>query len=331
MMAKKQGPPGQGSEAVQVIMGLEELRVRHPRPVITIGNFDGVHLGHQALFAKARERAEAIQGVSMALTFEPHPIRVLRPAVNLPLITPLEQKLELMAESGLEVTLCLRFDQNLARLSADDFVDKLLVHRLGAAEVVVGYDFAFGHKGLGDLELLKSKGEARGFAVHVVGPVMVGGRPVSSTRVRQEVAGGDMAAARTLLGRHYRVAGRVVSGHGRGGRVLGFPTANLKVSDELLPGPGVYAVLVELTDGRLLKGANNIGNNPTFDDGGLNVETHLLDFKGDLYGQDIKLHFVERLRGEKRFDSPQELKAQIGRDVDQAIAVLEPWVNSANK
>jgi len=313
---------------VIIIRGLEEFRVRYPKPVITIGNFDGVHLGHQALFAKTLARARAVQGTSLAVTFEPHPMRVLRPAVNLPLITPLEQKLELMGEAGLEVTLCLRFDQNFARLSADDFADKLLLGRLGAAEVVVGYDFAFGHKGLGDLDLLASKGEARGVPVHVVGPVMVGGRPVSSTRVRQEVAAGNMAAARELLGRHYQVKGQVVGGHGRGGRLLGFPTANLKVADELLPGPGVYAVLVELEGGRLLKGANNIGDNPTFDDGGLNVETHLLDFEGDLYGQDIRLHFVERLRGEERFDSPEALKAQIGRDVDQAIEVLEPWVKA---
>jgi riboflavin kinase/FMN adenylyltransferase len=315
---------------MQVVMGLEELRERLPRPVITIGNFDGVHLGHQALFAKAVERAKALEGSSLAVTFEPHPIRVLRPAVNLPLITTLKQKLELMGQFGLDVTLCLRFDQNFASLSADAFVDKLLVSRLGAAEVVVGYDFAFGHKGLGDIDLLRSKGERWGFAVHVVGPVIIDGRPVSSTRVRQEVADGNMEGARHLLGRHYQVAGRVVAGHGRGGRLLGFPTANLKVSDELLPGPGVYAVLVELADGRLLKGANNIGNNPTFDDGALSVETHLLDFEGDIYGQDIRLHFVERLRGEQRFDSPEALKAQIGLDIERAIAVLEPWVRSGN-
>ncbi|BEQ15115.1 bifunctional riboflavin kinase/FAD synthetase [Desulfoferula mesophila] len=315
---------------MQVVMGLEELRQRLPRPVITIGNFDGVHLGHQALFAKAVERAKALGGTSLAVTFEPHPIRVLRPAVNLPLITTLRQKLVLMGQSGLDLTLCLRFDQDFASLSADAFVDKLLVSRLGAAEVVVGYDFAFGHKGLGDLDLLRSKGERWGFAVHVVGPVIIDGRPVSSTRVRQEVADGNMEGARHLLGRHYQVAGRVVAGHGRGGRLLGFPTANLKVSDELLPGPGVYAVLVELADGRLLKGANNIGNNPTFDDGALSVETHLLDFDGDIYGQDIRLHFVERLRGEQRFDSPEALKAQIGLDIERAIAVLEPWVRSGN-
>ncbi len=310
---------------MEVLRGLEELRKRYPKPVVTIGNFDGVHLGHQALFARCCQRARAIGGTSLAMTFEPHPMRVLRPAVNLPLITPLEQKLKLIQELGLDVTLCVRFDENLARLSADDFVDKLLAGRLGAAEVVVGHDFAFGHKGLGDGELLRAKGEALGFRVHELGPVLVEGQPVSSTRVRQVVRQGDLAMARRLLGRHYRIAGRVVGGHGRGGRVLGFPTANLRVSDELLPGGGVYAVLVELSDGRLLAGVTNIGSNPTFDQGGLNVESHLLDFTGDLYGKNIMVHFVERLRAEKRFESPQALAQQIGRDIDRAREILAPW------
>ncbi len=310
---------------MQVIHGLEELRVRHPRPVVTIGNFDGVHRGHQALFATCVDRAKALGGTAMALTFEPHPMRVLRPAVNLPLITPLEQKLELIAAHGLDVALIIRFDENFANLSADAFVDKLLKGRIGVAAVVVGYDFAFGRKGLGDVDLLHSKAETHGFEVHAVGPVIVDGRPVSSTRVRQVVHQCDLAAARRLLGRHYRIAGRVMTGHGRGGRLLGFPTANLRVVDELLPGPGVYAVLVELADGRLIMGANNIGSNPTFDDGALSVETHLLDFQGDLYGQDIKVHFVEHLRPEMRFDSPQELAAQIAKDVARAREILAPW------
>ena len=311
---------------MHVVHGLEELRERHPGPVLTIGNFDGVHRGHQALFAKAVERAREISGTAMAMTFEPHPMRVLRPAVNLPLITPLDQKLELMAGCGLQVTLCVRFDQDLARLSADDFVDKLLVGRLQVREVVVGYDFAFGHKGLGDLELLRQKGRQHGFLVHEMGPVLVEGQAVSSTRVRQMVRGCDLATARRLLGRHYRIAGRVVSGHGRGGRLLGFPTANLRVEDELLPGSGVYAVLVQPEPGVLLKGVTNIGTNPTFSNGGLTVETHLLDFQGDLYGREIVLHFVEHLRGEKRFASPEELASQIGQDVSQARELLEPWL-----
>lgn len=310
---------------MQTIEGLEELRSRLVRPVITIGNFDGVHLGHQALFETAIQRAKVIGGTSVAMTFEPHPMRVLRPAVNLPLITPADQKLELIAQMGMDVVLCIRFDENLAELSADDFVEKLLVNRLQAEEVVVGYNFTFGRKGLGDLDLLRAKGERFGFLVHVVGPVEVQGRPVSSTRVRQLVEACDLEAARLLLGRHYRIAGVVVSGHGRGGKLLGFPTANLKVVDELLPGGGVYAVLVEHDGGVLEKGVTNIGSNPTFSDGGLNVETHLLDFKGDLYGKRIFVHFVAHLRDEKKFGSPQELAAQIAKDIDLARAVLEPW------
>ncbi|MGD8564720.1 MAG: bifunctional riboflavin kinase/FAD synthetase [Desulfarculaceae bacterium] len=305
-----------------VLRGLEELRKKYPKPVVTIGNFDGVHLGHQSLFAKARERAQAISGTSMAMTFEPHPMRVLRPAVNLPLITPLSQKLSLLEECGVQVAVCVRFDEDFARLSADAFVDKLLVARLGAVEVVVGYDFAFGRKGLGDLELLRSKGERHGFVVHEMGPVMIDGQPVSSTRVRQVVRACDLAAAHRLLGRHYRIAGKVVAGRGRGGRLLGVPTANLRVEDELLPGGGVYAVLVEVDQGRLLPGVTNIGSNPTFSDGGLNVETHILDFKGDLYGQNIAIHFVEHLRGEKRFGSVQELADQIGIDISKARQIL---------
>ncbi len=314
---------------MSVLRGLEDLRVRYPWPVVTIGNFDGVHRGHQALFAKALERARALDGTSVAMTFEPHPMRVLRPAVNLPLITPLEQKLRLIQEFGIQVVVCARFDENFARLSADDFVDKLLVGRLGAAEVVVGYDFAFGHKGLGDMDLLRQKSRRHGFAVHEVGPVMLDGLPVSSTRVRQVVRACDMATARRLLGRHYQVRGRVVTGFGRGGRLLGFPTANLRAEDELLPGAGVYAVLVELEPGSFLPGVTNIGSNPTFDNDGITVETHLLDFSGDLYGREIALHFVEHLRGEKRFSSIEALAAQIAADSAQASELLQTWLQGA--
>ncbi len=309
-----------------ILSGLENLQQRYRRPVVTIGNFDGVHLGHQALFAVAVRRARIIKGSTIAMTFEPHPMRVLRPAVNLPLITPLEQKLKLILACGIDVVVCARFDEDFAQLSADDFVEKLLIGRMGMAEVVIGHDFTFGRRGLGDADLLRAKAAELGFEVHEVGPVLVEGGAVSSTRVRQVVKDCDMAAARHLLGRHYQVAGRVVAGHGRGGKLLGFPTANLKVVDELLPGPGVYAVLVEREGGDKVMGVNNIGSNPTFEDGGLNVETHLLDFAGDLYGEEIILHFVEHLRPEKRFSSPEELAAQIGRDVEQARQSLGPWL-----
>lgn len=311
---------------MSVLYGLEDLRQRHAKPVLTIGNFDGVHLGHQAIFDLVKQRAKAIGGTSMALTFEPHPMRVLRPAVNLPLITTLENKVALIEACGIQVVLCLRFDENFARLSADDFVDKLLVGRLKLAELVVGYDFAFGHKGLGDLDLLRSKGRTAGFAVHEVGPVLVQGQPVSSTRVRQVVKACDLDQARQLLGRHYRIQGRVESGHGRGGRLLGFPTANLRANEELLPGLGVYATLVELEPGQRRMGVTNIGHNPTFGEGGVTIETHLLDFDQDLYGKDMALDLVRYLRPEKRFDGPQALVEQIKADVEQARAILAPWL-----
>ena len=301
---------------------LAELRRSYHLPVLTIGNFDGLHLGHQALVGLTMERARAIGGTSMVMTFEPHPMRVLRPAVNIPIITPLEQKLELLEELGVDVVICARFDERFARLTADEFVDKLLVGRINVAEVVVGYDFRFGHKGLGDIELLEAKGEAWGFKVHVVGPVMVDGLPVSSTRVRQEVRAGRMEEARRLLGRPYRIVGYVVPGRGRGARVVGFPTANLRVGDELIPKPGVYAVMAEVEGYGKMGGVTNIGTNPTFDDGAMSIETHLLDFSGDIYGKRLVVHFLSRLRDEIRFRSVQELTAQISRDIAKAREVL---------
>ncbi|KIX15015.1 bifunctional riboflavin kinase/FAD synthetase [Dethiosulfatarculus sandiegensis] len=305
-----------------ILRGLEEVRERYQNPVVTIGNFDGVHLGHQALFEKTTERAKELGGTSLAMTFEPHPMRVLRPAVNLPLINTLEQKTRLIEKCGLDVLISVRFDEDFAALSADDFVDKLLVGRLGVSEVVIGYDFAFGKKGLGDAELLRSKEKQSHITTHVVGPVIMEGRPISSTRVRQVVRACDVKTARKLLGRFYRISGKVITGHGRGGRLLGFPTANLKVRDELLPGPGVYAVLAQLESGKRLVGVTNVGKNPTFGDSGLSVETHILDFDEDLYGQDMKVDFVEHLRPEKKFSSAEELVKGISADVAKARKIL---------
>lgn len=299
--------------------------MRHENLVVTIGNFDGVHLGHQALMTKTIERAKIIGGASLAMTFEPHPMRVLRPSVNLPMITPLERKLELLQAQGVDLVLCLRFDPDFAALSADAFVEKLLVARLRAAELVVGHDFNFGHKGLGDVALLQAKGQDLGFKVHQVGPIMVDGRPASSTRVRQAIGDGDMAATRHLLGRHYRVAGSVERGFGRGGRLLGFPTANLNPGQHMLPGIGVYAVLAQPEGREPLPAVTNIGVNPTFSDASLSMETHILDWDADIYGQQLSVHFVERLRGEKRFNSLEELSAAITADVALARGILAPW------
>ncbi|MBU0516669.1 MAG: bifunctional riboflavin kinase/FAD synthetase [Proteobacteria bacterium] len=312
------------------IFGLENYRTPAPGPVLTIGNFDGVHLGHLALFDRATSRAREVDGTSMVLTFEPHPMRVLRPDVNLPQICVLERKLELIGQAGIEVIIVARFSADFAAITARDFVRKILVNRLGIKELVVGHDYTFGRGRQGDIGLLNDMGRELGFAVHEVGPVEIEGQVVSSTRVRSLILDGDIPAANRLLGREYQLSGRVIQGHGRGAKLLGFPTANLRPANELLPPIGVYAVLVERGD-VTHQGVTNIGTNPTFGNGELSVETHILDFQGDLHDQTIRLRFFKRLRGQRRFGGIDELASQIGLDVLEARRVLEDSYITAKK
>lgn len=305
---------------MRVIRGIENITEPFREAVLTIGNFDGIHLGHQELFRRVATRARERGGTSVVFTFEPHPIRVLRGS-GPPLITLYDQKVELLQGQGIDVLICAEFTPEFARTPAREFIAGLLVGRVGMREIIVGYDWAFGRDREGDINLLLSLGQELGFQVCVVGPYAVNGIPVSSTRVRQLVEAGDVAQAARLLGRPYQVKGRVVRGRDRGGRLLGFPTANLKLSDELWPKPGVYAVTVE-HGGRTLNGVANIGRNPTFGENELSVETHLFDFSGDLYGQEIRLNFIERLRDERRFEGPQALAAQIAADIERARTLL---------
>lgn len=291
-------------------------------PVLTIGNFDGVHKGHLALFHKVKERARVIEGTPLVITFEPHPLKVLRPEEAPPLITPLPQKLELIEKAGIQTILCLPFTHEFARMKAEEFVRRILVQDLGVREVVVGHDYRFGYGGKGDPEFLRNLARALGFRVHEVGPVHVNGRLVSSTSIRNLIRSGDLARAKELLGRDYQITGEVVRGKNRGGRLLGFPTANLSLVDELTPQNGVYAVKV-LLEGATYNGVTNIGYNPTFGNGVFSVETHLLDFDGDLLGKTIRVVFIARLRDEVTFPDPDALSRQIAEDVGHARALLE--------
>jgi riboflavin kinase/FMN adenylyltransferase len=302
---------------MNVIYNLENLRRPLKNPVLTIGNFDGVHRGHLALFEKVKERAEALHGQSAVMTFEPHPIQVMKPSSGPLLITPTPQKLELIEEAGIEVLLCLPFTREFAAITARDFVKNILVDGIGIKELVVGYDYTFGRNREGNISLLREMGDQLGFVVHLVGPVHVNHTLVSSTSIRNLVQEGKLDEAKVLLGRDYQLQGRVVKGHNRGGRLLGFPTANLQIKDELLPRVGVYAVTV-VVDGKMYNGVTNVGYNPTFGDTPLTVETHILDFSRDLLGKTIKVNFVKRLRDEKTFRSIEELSEQISRDIRQA-------------
>jgi riboflavin kinase / FMN adenylyltransferase len=306
---------------MQVILNLNEINKPLTNPVLTIGNFDGVHKGHLALFDKVKERAKAIDGQSVVMTFEPHPLKIMKPANGPQLITHTGQKLELMEKAGIDVIVCVSFDQEFAAIPARVFVNNILVKRIGIKEIVVGYDYTFGHNREGDINLLREIGNDSGFIVHLVGPIEIEHTLVSSTSIRRLVQEGRVEEAGVLLGRDFEVQGTVVKGQNRGARLLGFPTANLNPHGELLPKRGVYAVKL-LIDDVLYNGVTNVGYNPTFGDTGLTVETHILDYSGELIGKTIKVHFIKRLRDEKAFKDLKDLSDQIARDIGQAKEVF---------
>jgi len=281
---------------------------------LALGNFDGVHLGHRALFKEAAEHARP-----GALTFEPHPGKVLQPELAPRLITPLPRKLQLLEGAGLDVVVVLPFTVAFARTPARDF-EGMLFDRAAVRAVVVGRDYTYGAQRAGTVSTLTAAAMARGSVVAVVEPVTVNGVVASSSRIREYILEGRVGAARALLGRPFDLDGVVVKGDGRG-RSIGFPTANVDTHGELLPASGVYAVRVR-TGERWHGGAANIGTKPTFGGSAVTVEVHLLDWSGDLYGQEVRVEFLERLRAERRFASVSELTAQIQRDVEEARVVL---------
>lgn len=302
---------------MNIIYDLKELKTPLNNPVLTIGNFDGVHKGHLVLFEKVKDRAKAIGGQSAVMTFEPHPIKVMRPGNGPLLITPTRQKLDLISHAGIDLILCIPFTPQFASISAEDFVQDILVDMLGIKEIVVGYDYTFGYRRLGNIRLLQEMGDKLGFQVHVVDPVRLDDTLVSSTSIRKFVQEGKLSEAKKLLGRDYQISGTVVKGKNRGGRLLGFPTANLRLIDELIPKGGVYAVTVMVND-KTYYGVTNIGYNPTFGDDALSVETHLLDFSEDILDKTIKVNFIQRLRDEKTYRNAKELADQIAQDILKA-------------
>jgi riboflavin kinase / FMN adenylyltransferase len=293
---------------------------------VTIGAYDGVHLGHRALLGDLVARAHAAGLTPVVVTFDRHPASVVRPESAPPLLTDLDQKLELLASCGIERTLVVPFDRARADESAEDFVTEVLVATLRAQLVVVGEDFHFGHARRGNVALLRRLGAEYGFEVIGVGLTGEGQDPVSSTRIRSLVAAGDVRGAAALLGRPHEVRGPVVHGDGRGGPELGFPTANLEVSSDIaLPADGIYAGHYTRPDGTAHPAAISVGRRPTFYDpesASVLVEAYLLHFEGDLYGEVGRVSFADRLRDERQFDSVDALIAQMRRDVDDTERLL---------
>ena len=309
---------------MKIIDRLERIQQPFVNAVITIGNFDGVHIGHQALFHEVIEKADALKGTAIAMTFEPHPMRVLKKNNHPPLITLYEQKQELIERSGIDVLICVPFTKEFAELSAEKFIKELLIKKIGMKAIIVGEDYTFGKNREGNLAVLKSYASQLDYEV-IVAEWIKATRDVpdriSSTRVRKLVMAGQIKSARKMLGRHYQIRGMVVKGRDRGGKLLGIPTANINLQDELCPKTGIYAVTVEYRN-RLYKGVANIGYSPTFNDNEFTVEVHILDFSDNIYGQKIRVNFIERIRDEKKFGHIDELKSQIHQDIEAAQKIL---------
>ena len=299
--------------------------------MVTVGTFDGVHRGHLDVIDKLVTRAQSVGLPSLVVSFDPHPLEIVNPAAAPQLLTTTEEKLEVLAETGIDYFALLPFTHALASLPAEDFVDRILRSRFRMARLLIGYDHGFGHRRSGNVAVLRELGAARGFDVEVVDAVSLGdGQHVSSTTIRRAIAGGDLARAREGLGRPYSVSGTVVAGNSRG-RQLGFATINISPPSarKLLPPEGVYAVMVQTPLGRF-GGMMNLGPRPTFGDPAVSLEAHLFEVDADFYGARVRVDFVSFLRETKRFADASELVEQLGKDREQALFALTPSGISGN-
>jgi riboflavin kinase / FMN adenylyltransferase len=305
---------------MQIIRDLDELTEPLPNAVVTIGNFDGIHLGHREIFRRVVSRAREIRGTSVVYTFVPHPLKVINPLHAPPLISTYREKEILIEASCIDVLICAPFTRATAEMPAHRFVREVLVDKIGVRQLVVGYDYLFGKGREGSAELLRRMGEHLNFSVEVLAPLAEGGEAYSSTRIRDMILQGEVREVTGLLGRHFTFEGTVVHGFKRGMK-LGFPTANLKTEKELLPKIGVYAVKVKWNE-RVLDGVLNIGNNPTFEAAGQFIEVHLFDFAEQIYGENLRVYFIERLRDEMRFENSAQLVHAIQQDIRKAREIL---------
>ncbi len=303
---------------MELIRGFHSLTPAHVGCVATIGNFDGVHLGHQAVLGQLAEQGAKLGLPTVVVMFEPQPQEFFCGAGDAPpRLTRFREKVQTLRRYSVDRIVVLPFNPQLAAMPAEQFIQRLLVDGLGVKYLVVGDDFRFGHKRQGDFELLQLAGKQHGFQVAAMRSFLVDGERVSSTRIRTALAAGDMALADQMLGRIFRLSGKVVKGDQRG-RQLGFPTANINLHRRSLPLQGVFAVETYGVEGEPVAGVANIGVRPTFNGKRPVLEVHLLDFSGDLYGRHVEVEILHKIRSEKRFDSLDALVAQIDRDIERA-------------
>jgi riboflavin kinase/FMN adenylyltransferase len=312
-----------------ILRNLDRLPENLRHGAVAIGNFDGVHLGHAKIVSRLLALAREVNGPAVVFTFDPHPVRLLRPHHAPPPLTWTDRKAELLAELGIDAVIAYPTDEAFLNLSAHEFFDEVVRRRLDAKAMVEGINFFFGRDRLGNVDLLRRFCEPAGMKIEIVKPVQVAGQIVSSSRIRSLVAQGQVEEARQLLTRPYRMRGMVVHGAGRG-RKLGFPTANLEQIGTLLPGEGIYAGRTTV-DGRVHPAAINLGPNPTFGEGALKVEVHLLDYEGWLYDRVIEVDFLARLRDCARFDSVEDLLNQMSRDLHRTRQIAADYQNREAK
>ena len=306
---------------MKIFCDISQIKGKVKNPVVTIGNFDGVHKGHQHIFKTIIKKAREINGETVVMTFEPHPIKVLSGEDKIFLLTPTKKKLKLIEKFGIDNVLLVHFTREFANLEPENFI-KILTDFIGLKELYVGFNYFFGKNKKGNVDLLKKFGKIYNFNVHIISPYIIDGVTVSSTLCRKLIADGKVKEVLKYLGRYYLIEGKVVKGDGRG-KKIGIPTANIKSVQEVYPKDGVYAVKVAYK-GKIYDGACSIGFNPTFNSERLTVEIHIMNFNKNIYGELLKVVFIDRIRDMKKFKNIEELKFTILNDLEKAKKILKP-------
>jgi len=306
---------------MEIIRGLEDLKESYPNTVITIGNFDGLHLGHQKIIQTVLKESEDINGTSMVVTFDPHPMKVLAPERDIKLLTTPKERERLIQTMGIHVLLCITFNDEFSQLIPDDFIDDILVKKINAKKVIVGQNYAFGKARKGTTELLRRRGRKYGFNVKVVRHAKFNGEVVSSSKIRSFLSQGQVFEASTFLGRAYTIEGNVIKGAGRGEKLLHIPTANITTPNELVPKEGVYAVKIGIKND-FFDGVANIGKKPTFGDAVTSYEVHIFNYTGNLLGEHLRIHFIDWIRDQRSFPDALSLERQIRNDIEHARDIL---------
>ena len=306
---------------MEIIRGLEDLKESYPNTVITIGNFDGLHLGHQKIIQTVLQESEDINGTSMVVTFDPHPMKILAPEREIKLLTTPKERERLIRTMGIHVLLCITFNEEFSQLMPDDFIDDILVKKINAKKVIVGQNYAFGKARKGTTELLRRRGRKYGFNVKVVRQAKFNGEVVSSSKIRSFLSKGQVFEASTFLGRAYTIEGNVIRGAGRGEKLLHIPTANITTPNELVPKEGVYAVKIGMKND-FFDGVANIGKKPTFGDAVTSYEVHIFNYTGNLLGEHLRIHFIDWIRDQRSFPDALSLEKQIRNDIEHAREIL---------